>query len=135
MSSLASYKGLLGLRGDVVSAVLDEGAVLLDLSTKYFYSVNSPGWAIVQLFENGATVEEARAQCRTWAGEGQSGDAVDRFIEALVADKLVTEVPNPARKQNVTLKGEWASPIIEKHKEPLQRVITSAFDPSIPLVE
>jgi hypothetical protein len=133
--STPSHTNLLGLRADVVSAVLDDGAVLLDLATKYFYSVNPPGWAIVQLFETGATVEEAKAQCRFWAGEGQSGDAVDRFIDTLVADKLVTHVTDPAQKRNVTLKGRWVPPIIEKHREPLQRVMTSAFDPSIPLVE
>ena len=135
MSTPASHKDLLGLRADVVSAVLDDGAVLLDLATKYFYSVNSPGWAIVQLFENGATIEEAKARCRSWSGEQQSGDAVDRFIETLVADKLVTRVTDHARRQNVTVKDKWVSPIIEKHKQPLQRVMTSAFDPSIPLVE
>lgn len=131
----ASHKDFLGLRADVVSAVLDEGAVLLDLETKYFYSVNSPGWAIVQLFENGSTIEGAKTQCRSWSGEDQSDGAVEAFIETLVAEKLVTQVTNPPRRQNVTLKDKWAAPIIEKHKQPLQQVMTSAFDPSIPLVE
>lgn len=126
---------MLGLRADVVSAVLEDGAVLLDLATKYFYSVNSTGWAIVQLFENGVTIEEAKAQCRSWSGEQQNGHAVDSFLETLVADKLVITVTDPARKQNVTLKSKWVPPFIEKHKQPLQRVMTSAFDPSIPLVE
>ena len=40
----------LTLRPDVVATVLEDGAVLLDLETKYFYSVNPSGWAILQLF-------------------------------------------------------------------------------------
>jgi len=131
---MPAHQSSLGLRTDVVSAVIDDGAVLLDLATKYFYSVNSSGWAIVQLFEGGATVEEVKAICNSWAGEDQ-GDSVERFIEVLVGDKLLTLMADPPQEHNANLEGKWVSPTIEKHKEPLQRVMTSAFDPSIPLVE
>jgi hypothetical protein len=29
----------------------------------------------------------------------------------------------------------WSTPTIEKYSKPLQRIMTSAFDPSIPLAE
>ena len=43
------------LSAEVVATVLENEAVLLDLRTKYFYSVNASGWAIAQLFESGTT--------------------------------------------------------------------------------
>jgi len=128
------HQSSLGLRTDVVSAVIDDGAVLLDLAKKYFYSVNSSGWAIIQLFERGTTVEEVKTICSSWSGEDQ-GHAVERFIEVLVGDQLLTVMAESPQEHNVNLDGKWVPPTIEKHKEPLHRVMTSAFDPSIPLVE
>ena len=54
------------LRPDVVATVVEDGAVLLDLESKYFYSVNATGWAMLRLFEAGATREHAEERCKGW---------------------------------------------------------------------
>ena len=125
----------LALRPDVVATVLEDGAVLLDLETKYFYSVNPPGWAILQLFESGAELAQVMDQCRHW-GPTELDEAETRgFIELLIDEKLITGDGYPLPAQAVHWEGDWSPPSIEKHKEPLQRIMTSAFDPTLPLAE
>lgn len=124
-----------GLRPDVVVSVIQDGAVLLDLDTKYFYSVNSTGWAILQMFERGTSLGQLRTQCHAWGASSDDDSVVDKFLEALFADRLVTTNQDPSSTTDVAFNGKWTPPSIEKHKEPLQRIITSAFDPSIPLAE
>jgi hypothetical protein len=126
---------ILALKPEVVVTVMEEGAVLLDLETKYFYSVNATGWAIVQMLESGATREQIQAQCGCWSKESAETSRVGTFIETLVREKLVVPGSNLASPDQVKFSGEWSSPAIEKHKEPLQRIMVSAFDPSIPLAE
>jgi hypothetical protein len=125
---------ILMLRPDVVATTLERGAVLLDLKTKYFYSLNQTGWAITQLFETGATPEDARARSAAWGANGTL-DSVTDFIDRMTAEGLIapTADPDPAAEVNFT--GEWTPPSVEKHKEPLQRVMISAFDPTLPLAE
>ena len=125
----------LTLRPDVVVSVMEDGAVLLDLATKYFYSVNSSGWAIVQMFENSASIEEVKMKCHAWAGGDKDSAAIDVFIETLLNENLVGTALDSVTPHDAKLDGDWSRPSIEKHKEPLQRIMTSAFDPSIPLAE
>ena len=121
------------LRPDVVATVLDDGAVLLDLETKYFYLLNSTAWAITQLFETGTTVERARAQCRAYE-PAEGDDGAGEVIGFLLRDGLV--VPHEEDlAPSLELTGPWTPPTIEKQPEPLQRVMVSAFDPSVPLAE
>jgi len=133
--TVESQNESLALRSDVVVSVLEDGAVLLDLSTKYFYSVNSSGWAIVQMFENGSSAEEVKAKCRIWAGRDEDSTPINVFIETLLTENLVVMTTDPSAPHDARLNGGWSRPSIEKHKEPLQRIMTSAFDPSIPLAE
>jgi hypothetical protein len=135
MDGSQSPARLLSLRPDVVATVLENEAVLLDLETKYFYSVNATGWAIVQLFETGASVERARERCREWGASPGDDDAIARFLDALVADRLVIECAEATGADGVKPNGAWTAPAIEKHKEPLQRIMVSAFDPTLPLAE
>jgi hypothetical protein len=122
------------LSAEVVATVLEQEAVLLDLRTKYFYSVNSSGWAITQLFESGATRDAVHTQCRAWGAPADAHEQIERFIGVFTADDLVANGP-AAPAASVSFAGPWMAPTIEKHKEPLQRIMVSAFDPSIPLAE
>ena len=36
-------------RPDVVATVLDDGAILLDLETKFFYELDATAWALASL--------------------------------------------------------------------------------------
>ncbi len=106
------------LRPDVVVTLVDDGALLLDLATKFFFSVNHAGVPVVEALEDGiatAAVEEV-------AGP---------FVQALREEGLV--VPGPAgRSEAPAIDGV---PALEKHREPLPEVMVSAFDPSIPMAE
>lgn len=123
----------LALRPDVVATVLEDGAVLLDLETKYFYELNASAWAVTQIFETGATPAQAEAVTRSWgAPEGSARAVLEALVvEGLVADSSATEMtPDLPRYE-----GAWSEPRVAKQPEPLQRVMVSAFDPSLPLAE
>jgi hypothetical protein len=123
------------LRPDVVATVVEDGAVLLDLESKYFYSVNATGWAMLRLFEAGATREHAEERCKGWGAPDSDGDAIARFLDLLLEEHLVEANGAPPQTPEVAVQGGWSAPKIEKHKEPLQKIMTSAFDPSLPLAE
>jgi hypothetical protein len=122
------------LRADVVATVLDEGALLLDLETKYFFQLNSPGWAVTQLFETPTTIEQAVSRARIWGAPAEDEASVTELITSLVSYGLV-EPGTPKEGPMGEAPSAWRKPTLERHPEPLQRVIVSAFDPSIPLAE
>ena len=124
-------------RPDVVATVLEDGAVLLDLETKYFYRLNRTGWVIAALFESGATIDEVWAHCRSLGAPSSHDPAVISLITALSRDKLIEASSTPRNElpNRETPPLLWSPPTIERQAEPLQRVIISAFDPSVPLVE
>ncbi len=122
------------LRPDVVATILDHGALLLDLDSKYFYLLNPSGWAITQLFEDGASVDHALERARTWGATDADLDAVTAMVDHMQSERLIqpaTVVANTAG----TPPTEWQPVSLERQAEPLQKVIVSAFDPSIPLAE
>ncbi len=122
------------LRSDVVATVVGDGAVLLDLESKFFFSVNQSGWAILQLFEVGCTPEEAMRQASA-LGAPRDDAASRAFVELLIREKIVTEIESPGGAAEVNGPEVWAAPTLEKHREPLQRIMVSAFDPGLPLAE
>jgi hypothetical protein len=135
MSASIESSTVLTLRPDVVVTTLENEAVLLDLATKFFYSVNGSGWAVVQLFECGSTMDDVRSRCRAW---GLSEEAVEGevcgFVDRLVDEGLLTAGERlPAG--DVACPQPWSAPTLEKHKEPLQKIMISAFDPTLPLAE
>lgn len=130
-----NHAGALILRPQVVVTVIEDGAVLLDLDTKYFYSVNQVGWAILQLFEAGTTRERVETRCREWGASADDLVAISRFIEILVGDNLVTHTDAGAEDIEIRPVAGWSPPTIEKAREPLQRIIKSPFDPTLPLAE
>jgi hypothetical protein len=122
------------LRADVVATVLDYGALLLDLDSKYFFQLNPSGWAVTQLFESPTTEAHAVACAARWGAPDDDLRAVRGLVGSLVTFALVE-----AAAADTSPAGEapthWVAPTLEKQPEPLQRVIMSAFDPSIPLAE
>jgi hypothetical protein len=129
MDGLAS--GPLALRGDVVATVLEDGALLLDLDTKYFFLLNHSAWAVVQLFEAGTTAGHAHDVC---VAAGADGGEVDGLVSLLLSEGVIEPAAADARPA-LELSAPWAPPSVEKQDEPLQRVIVNAFDPTIPLAE
>jgi len=121
------------LRSDVVATILDHGALLLDLDSKFFYLLNPSGWAVTQLFENGASVEHAIERARAWGRDADVSD-VREMVERLVAERLI-EPAEAIANESGEAPVAWQPVTLERQAEPLQRVIVSAFDPSIPLAE
>ena len=129
-----SGDGYWRLRSDVVTTVLQDGGVILDLRSKFFYSANPTALAIVQMFENGATSAEVLAASQKWGANGDT-PAVKQVIDLVLSEGLA-ELASPftgiAPEVVVTA---WVSPVLSKHNEPLQRIMVSAFDPGMPLAE
>ena len=124
----------IALRPDVVSTVVDDGAVLLDLQSKYFYTVNRAGVAILTILEDGASRGEILRLCEQWGMPAMDIDSVTAFIDVLADDDLV-EAIGPGALGDSDFAAPWERPVIEKQREPLQRIMASAFDPSLPLAE
>ncbi len=122
------------LRPDVVCTVLNDGAVVLDLRSKYFYSANATAWAILQMFETGATLAEVRAARQRWAGH-KDAPAVDEVLNQIFAEDLVEPAEAPATAPPEAAVSAWVPPMLCKNHEPLQRIMVSAFDPGLPLAE
>jgi hypothetical protein len=121
------------LRPTISAAVLDEGAVLLDLESKYFYALNASAWAIVQLFESGASPDDVERRALAW-GAPDDG-SITAFVMELYRYDLLEAAGAPIEEAAVSWTGPWTAPSIERQAEPLQNVMVSAFDPSIPLAE
>ncbi len=124
-------------RPDVVATELEDGAVLLDLETKYFYRLNRTGWIIAQLFETGASLQDVHAYCQALGATSSEVGAITLLVKELLRDNLVEASSQPAGEPALreATSIPWSMPTIEKQAEPMQRVIISAFDPSVPLVE
>ncbi len=122
------------LRPSVVATVVEDGAVLLDLESKYFYHLNETAWAITQLFESdGVSAEEIETTCRRWGAVDTA--SVRSFLDAMERESLIEEAPNAGALQGAHQPSTWIDPVLERQSQPLQSVVTSAFDPSVPLAE
>lgn len=133
-SRAAPVPECVALKPTLVATVIEGGAVLLDLDSKYFYALNESAWAIVQLCETTAASSDAViGRCRTW---GSSNDnAIRQFLADLTAQDIFEEAESAQELPAVQYAGEWTVPTLHRQAEPLQRIVTSAFDPSIPLAE
>ena len=123
----------LGMSADVVATVIGRSAVLLDLRSKYFYRVNPSGWAILQLLEDGASPQSVKARCKQWGA--QEDAPIDAFIDELKSYAILEGRDVVAAVAEVNFEGHWELPEVDRQPQPLQRVVISAFDPSIPLAE
>ena len=110
---------VLALRPDVVVTLVDDGVLLLDLETKFFYTVNQAGVPVVEALEDGVAAEAVER-------------AAGPFVQALRDERLVAEAAAGGATDVPALDGV---PTLEKHREPLPEVMVSAFDPSIPMAE
>jgi hypothetical protein len=123
------------LRSTVVPTVFADGAVLLDLRTKFFYQLNGSAWAIVQLLETtGIDSSTVLARTHDWGCRGDAVEEVRDFLKRLFEFDLLEEAEAETPPE-IAAPATWTSPRIDRQAEPLHRLVTSAFDPSIPLAE
>lgn len=118
----------------LVATVIEDGAVLLDLESKYFYSLNASGWAIVQIFEStGASLDRILSQCRRWGATDD--DEIRTFLVRLAEKRIVEIAVDSDEREQPYFGGAWEKPALTCHEQPLLSIIKSAFDPNIPLAE
>ena len=60
---------------------------------------------------------------------------IENYLGELASHDLVGDFPGKTTGQQATFSGNWLAPTFERHDEPLERIVTSAFDPSVPLAE
>lgn len=125
----------LALSPNVVVTPLGDGALLLHLDNNFFYSINLPGWGILQLLEAGSTLHDILSKCKDWGAQENDQHAVENYLDELIANDLVGNFEGKAADQAAQFTGSWEAPTVERHDEPLERIVTSAFDPSVPLAE
>jgi len=77
--------------GDVACARVDDGAVLLHMGTKHYFSLNETGAEIWRMLEEGTAVDEIpqRLSERFDVTADDARGAVDELIRALVAEQLL----------------------------------------------
>lgn len=126
----------IAMRSTLVATVVEDGAVLLDLETKYFYSLNETGWAIAQLFESAPASLSVIVQCcRNWGAKPEDEAAIHAFLNEMCGYGLLEECAGSDSIPAVDFKSAWIRPSVTRQREPLQTIVTSAFDPSVPLAE
>lgn len=123
-----------GMNPAFVATVVEDGAVLLDLDSKYFYSLNASAWAVLQMAETAAVSrEQIVAACLSSGAPDE--EQVEAFLDELCSFGVLEESADGGVPEPLHLAGAWAAPAVVRQAEPLQSVVTSAFDPSIPLAE
>ena len=132
---------------EVVETVLEDGAVLLNLRTKFYYSLNGVGYKIWQLLDSAESSEELiqKAMASYQADSGKIKESISKFLGELEQEQLV--IPqiegtdkNSTQGQHVidmdsAEKKPFVEPELIKHDEPLHEVVQNPFDPQLPLAE
>jgi hypothetical protein len=127
---------------EVVATELEEGAVLLNMATSFYYSLNEPGaeiWRGVGAAEEPAALAE-RLSARFEVEAARAVEAAASFVAELEREGLVVEgdgAPTSASRPSAPADGRqpFSDPELVKHDEPLHEVSMSPFDPQLPLAE
>lgn len=129
---------------EVVCTELEDGAVLLNMETRLYYSLNDSGLEIWRLLDVPGDRDELgrRLAGRLEVDEAAAGEAASAFISELERERLVIAADGTEAATSVAAEpdggGErrrFTVPELIKHDEPLHEVTTSPFDPQLPLAE
>jgi hypothetical protein len=130
---------------EVVCTELEDGAVVLNLETRLYYSLNRTGLDIFRLI--GSSADEAdvtRAVAERFAlDDGGARSAVSSFLADLARERIVVPDDGSGRDSEALAPQlerrdddrPFAPPELIRHDEPLHEVSTSPFDPQLPLAE
>ena len=135
---------------DVVHTELEDGAVLLHLGTRFYYSLNEVGrtiWRLLESVDNPEGLTE-RLLGQYQVTEDHARASLSRFLQELDREQLVlattgdgpgASVPagdgqtGTAQPSGAT--SRFSEPELIKHDEPLHEVVMNPFDPQLPLAE
>jgi hypothetical protein len=137
--------GWLARNPDVVCTELEEGAVLLHMDTRLYYSLNDVGLEVWNLVDSAQTPKDVAKELTSAfeVEEAAAEDAVSRFVHELERERLVvagspSAPPDAAAapdRRGDGAKRPFTQPELVQHDEPLHEVTTSPFDPQLPLAE
>lgn len=132
---------------EVVCTELEEGAVLLNLETRSYYSLDRVGldiWNLIDSADSAAELANRLVQ-RYDAGDEDPQMLVDAFLERLRSEALIVasegaSEPPPSYASMPAdppegAKAPLTAPLLSKHDEPLHEVPLHPFDPQLPLAE
>jgi hypothetical protein len=110
--------------GQVISEIVDGEAVMINLTTGNYYSLNESGSAVWSLIESGAGTNEivGRLAARYEAAENEIEEAVMRLLEELRHEELVApgaedgSAPMPAPESSGE-RSPFEVPRLEKHSD------------------
>ncbi len=133
---------------EVVCTELEDGAVLLNLETRSYYSLDRVGldiWNLIDSVDNGEELADRLMQGYEAAGE-DAQELVTAFLERLQSESLIVasegEVHESSSPHSPLPAGQpegrrmpLTAPILSKHDEPLHEVPLHPFDPQLPLAE
>jgi Coenzyme PQQ synthesis protein D (PqqD) len=110
--------------GQVISEIVDGEAVMINLTTGNYYSLNESGSAVWALIESGAGTDEivGRLAARYEAVEDEIDEAVTRLLEELRHEELVVpgaedgSAPTPAPEPGGQ-RTPFEVPRLEKHSD------------------
>jgi hypothetical protein len=128
---------------EVECSELEDGAVLLNMETRLYYSLNQTGlelWNAIDAAEGPEQV--ARRLTGAFEIEERAAlGAVSRFVGELQREGLVVAsdgapaAPTPEAVEEGGPRRAFQEPQLIKHDEPLHEVVPSPFDPQLPLAE
>ena len=132
---------------EVVYTNLEEGAVLLHLETRFYYSLNEVGQAVWRLLDSAESLEDLLEKlAEEYEVDRQPvKDSVSKFLQELEREQLTiphreAEGERPHQgSARATVPSQQKRPFVEpeliKHDEPLHEVVMNPFDPQLPLAE
>lgn len=132
---------------EVVYTDLEEGAVLLHLGTRFYYSLNEVGQSIWRLLDSAESLEDMLGKlAEEYEVDGQRvEESVSRFLNELEREQLILrheeEGDGQPKKgssrvlEQSQMKKPFLEPDLIKHDEPLHEVVMNPFDPQLPLAE
>jgi Coenzyme PQQ synthesis protein D (PqqD) len=135
---------------EVVHTELEDGAILLHLGTRFYYSLNETGRTIWALLESSAGPDDLSRRLveRYPVTEDHAHAALSRFLAELEREQLVAvgaadgpsapASPDHARPMSghaARTAVNFSEPKLTKHAEPLHEVVMNPFDPQLPLAE
>jgi hypothetical protein len=128
----------LSTNSEVVLTELEEGAVLLNLATRSYYSLNAAGLAVWRAIESGGDAPLSAAAEGLELDEDQSRASAARFVAELEREGLIEGSGGEAQAAGTPRSDAEvaaAEPQLLKHDEPLHEITKNPFDPQLPLAE
>jgi hypothetical protein len=130
---------------EVVYSEMEDGAVLLNLESRFYYSLDAAGLEVWKAVDEAAgPADLVRALLTRFDATEDVADArVRQFVAALQAERLVlpaeaSEAGSQRAKPATVADGRrppLTGPSLVKHAEPLHEMSPHPFDPQLPLAE